>query len=73
MATWEDLDNESGSEKYKTEEEGNVVVGLVATMTSDAESGTNLEDEDEVYSKIPKAELIESLKQFLTHFENKSN
>jgi len=73
MATWEDLDNESWSKKDEAEEKGNVVVGLVATVTSDAESGTNSKDENKVYSKIPKNELIESLKELLTHFENRSN
>ena len=37
MATWEDLDSEFGSEKEETEEEANVAVGLVATVTSEAE------------------------------------
>jgi hypothetical protein len=35
MATLEDLDNESGSDKDEAEVEGNVVVGLVATVASD--------------------------------------
>jgi len=34
MATWEDLDSESGSEKEEAEDEANVAVGLVATLTS---------------------------------------
>jgi len=43
MATWEDLDNESGSEKDEAEEEGNVALenealGLVATEVSEATS-----------------------------------
>ena len=29
MATWEDVDSESGSEKEEAEEEANVAVGLV--------------------------------------------
>jgi len=32
MATWEDLDNESGSEKEEAKDEANVVVRLVATL-----------------------------------------
>lgn len=32
MATWEDLENESGSDKDDVEDEVNVVVGLVATV-----------------------------------------
>lgn len=56
MATWEDLDNESESEK----DEANVVVGLVATMASNAESITYSEYENAVYSKLIGSELIES-------------
>ena len=33
MATWEDLDSESGSEKEEAVDEANVDVGLVATLT----------------------------------------
>lgn len=54
MATWEDQDNESRYEKDKVEDEANVVVRLVATMASDAECGTNSENENEVYSKLTK-------------------
>ena len=36
MATWEDLDSESGSEKEEAEDEANVARGLVATVTSEA-------------------------------------
>jgi len=73
MATWEDLDSESGSEKEEAEDEANVVVGLVATLTSEAKPDSNFEDENEVYSKIPREELIESLKELLTHFELRTN
>jgi len=73
MATWEDLENEFGSGKDEAEDEANVDVGLVATMASDAKPETDFEDENEVYSKIPRAEFIESLKELLTHFENRSN
>jgi len=52
MATWEDLDSESGSEKEEAEEEANVAVGLVATVTSEAEPDSDSEDENEVYAKI---------------------
>ena len=66
MATWEDLDSESGSEKEEAEDEANVVVGLVATLTSEAKPDSNFEDENEVYSKIPREELIKySLKKSL--------
>ena len=37
MANWEDLDSESGSEKEDAEDEANVAVGLVASVTSEAE------------------------------------
>jgi len=66
MATWEDLDSESVSEKEDAEEEANVVVGLVATVTSEAKPNSDSEDENEVYAKIPKEELVESLKELLT-------
>jgi hypothetical protein len=36
MASWEDLDNKSESKKNEAEDEANVVVGLVATVASDA-------------------------------------
>jgi len=48
-------------------------VGLVATLTSEADSNSDSEDENEVYSKIPREELIESLKELLTHFELRTN
>ena len=73
MATWEDLDSESWSEKEKAEDETNVAVGLVATLTSEAELDSDSEDESEVYSKIPKEELFESLKELLTNFELRTN
>ena len=73
MATLEDLDNESGSEKEEVGDEANVVVGLVATLTSEAEPNSDSEDENEVYSKIPREEIVESLKQLLTHFELRTN
>jgi len=37
MATWEDLDNESESDKDDVDEDAKVVVGLVAIVTSEAE------------------------------------
>jgi len=73
MASWEDLDSESGSKKEEAGEEANVAVGLVATMTSEAEPDSDSEDENEVYAKIPKEELVESLKELLTHFEIRTN
>jgi len=73
MATWKDLDNESGSEKEEAEDEANVAVGLVATLTSEVKPDSDSEDENEVYSKIPREELIESLKELLTHFGLRTN
>ena len=73
IATWEDLDNESGSDNDDAEDEANVALGLVATEASDAEPETNSKDKDEVYSKIPRDELVESLKELLTHFEHRTN
>ena len=37
MATWEDLDSKSGSEKEEAGDEANVAMGLVATVTSEAD------------------------------------
>jgi len=48
-------------------------VGLVATVTSEEEPDLDSEDENEVYAKIPKEELVESLKELLTHFEIRTN
>jgi hypothetical protein len=73
MATWEDLDSESGFEKEEADEDAKVAVGLVATETSEADPDSDSEDENEVYSKIPREELIESLKELLTHFELRTN
>ena len=69
MATQEDLDNESEFDKDDVDEDAKVAVGLVAIVTSEAEPESDSEEENEVYSKIPKEELIESLKELLTHFE----
>jgi len=48
-------------------------VGLVATVTSEAEPESDSEEENEVYSKIPREELIESFKELFTHFELRTN
>jgi len=66
------LDSESGSDKDEARGEENVDVGLVATVTSEAEPETDSEDENEVYSKIPREELVDSLKELLTHFEHRT-
>jgi len=73
MATWEDLDSESESDKDDVDEDAKVAVGLVATVTSEAEPESDSEEENEVYSKIRREELIESLKETLTHFELRTN
>jgi len=73
MATWDDLDSESGSKKEEAGDEANVAVGLIATLTSEAELDSDSEDENEVYFKIPREELVESLKELLTHFELRTN
>jgi len=67
------LDSESGSDKEEVGDEANVVVGLVATLTLKVELESDSEDENEVYSKISREELIESLKELLTHFEHRTN
>jgi len=73
MATWEDLDSESESDKDDADEHAKVAIGLVATVTSEAESESDSEEENEVYSKIPREELIESLKELLAHFKLRTN
>jgi len=73
MATWEDLDSEFESDKADSDEAAKIVVGLVATTTSEAETESDLEEENEVYFKIPRGELIESLKELITHFELRTN
>jgi hypothetical protein len=50
-----------------------VVAGLVAAVASDAKPEPDSEDENEVYYKIPRKELIESLKELHTHFEHITN
>jgi len=73
MATLEDLDSESGLDKDDADEDAKVAVGLMATVTSEAEPELDSDDENEVYSNISKEELIESLKELLTHFELRTN
>jgi len=48
MTTWDDLDSEFGSEKEEAGDEANVVMQLVATLTSEAEPDSDSEDENEV-------------------------
>ena len=45
----------------------------MATVTSEAELDSDSEDENEVYAKIPKEELVESLEELFTHFEIRIN
>jgi len=73
MATWEDSDSESEFDKDDADEDAKVVVGLMAIVISEAEPESDSEEENEVYSKIPREELIESLKELLTHFELRTN
>jgi len=78
IATWEDLDNESDSDKDDAEDEANIAMALVATIkdekeSSDVESCTDSENETEVYSKLTRFELIDSLKELLGHYENQSS
>ena len=77
MATQEDLDNESESDKDDAKDEAKIALALVATAdnekdSSDAESSTDSEIETEVYSKLTRSELIDSLKELLCHYENQS-
>jgi len=58
MATWEDLDSEYESDKDDADEDAKVAVVLITTITSEAEPESDSEEENEVYSKIPRKELI---------------
>ena len=67
MATWEDLDNDSESEEEEAEDKAKIAMALVATVenekeSSDAESCTDSETETQVYSKLPRSELVDSMK-----------
>jgi len=78
MATWEDLDNESKYDEEDAEDEAKIAMALVATVenekeSSDAESCTDSESETEVYSKLTRSELIDSIKELLGHYENQSS
>jgi len=70
MATWDDLDNESESKKDEAKEEANLA--LVATTASYAESETNSEDENELYSNLTRSELIDFVKVLLSHYQTRS-
>jgi len=41
MATWEDLDSESESDKDDVDNDAKVAVGLVAAVTSEAKPGSD--------------------------------
>jgi regulator of replication initiation timing len=45
---------------------------LVATTSSNANSGIDSEDEDEVYSKLTRSELVDSIKELISHYQTKS-
>ena len=53
-------------------------MALVATdeneaESSDAESCADSETETQEYSKLPRPELVESIKELLNHYENQSS
>jgi len=52
MATWEDLDSESGFDQDEAGDEASVVVGLVAIVTSEGEPETDSEDENEICLRV---------------------
>ena len=75
MGTWEDLDNELESDEEDAEDEAKIAMALVATVendkeSSDVESCADSESETEVYSKLSRFELIDSIKELLGHYEN---
>ena len=78
MATWEDLDNESESDNEEAEDEAKIAMALVATdeneaESSDAESCTDSETESQVYSKLTRSELVDSIKELLSLYESQSS
>ena len=78
MTTWEDMDNQSESDAEDAEDEAKIAMALVATVanekeSSDAESYTDSENETEVYSKLTRSELTDSLKELLGHYEKQSS
>jgi len=78
MATWEDLDNESESDEEEAEDEAKIAMALLATNeneaeSSDAESCTDSETETQVYSKLTRSELVDSIKELLSLYENQSS
>jgi len=78
MATWEDLDNEPESDEEEAEDEAKIAMTLVATdenedESSDAESCTDSETETHVYSKLTRSELVDSIKELLSLYENQSS
>jgi len=78
MATWEDLDNESESDEEDAEDEAKIAMALVATVDNenesyDAESCADSETETEVYSKLTRSELVDSIKELLGLYENQSS
>ena len=78
MATWEDLDNESESDEEEAEDEAKIAMALVATdesevESSDAESCTDSETETQVYSKLTRSELADSIKELHSLYENQSS
>jgi len=78
MATWEDLDNESESDEEDAEDEAKLAMALVATVeneyeSSDVESCADSETETEVYSKLTRSELVDSIKELLGLYENQSS
>jgi len=78
MATWEDLDNESESEEEEAEDEAKIGMALVATVeneneSSDVESCTDSETETQVYSKLTRSEVVDSIKELLSLYESQSS
>jgi len=78
MATWEDLDNELESDEEDAEDEAKIAMTLLANVdneneSSDVESCTDSETETQVYSKLIRSELVDSIKELLSLYENQSS
>ena len=77
-STNSDLVNESESDDEEAEDEAKIAMALVATDESEAESSdvescTDSETETQVYSKLTRPELVESIKELLSLYENQSS
>jgi hypothetical protein len=76
MATWEDLDKDFNSDKDN--EESNLALMAQASSDeesnsdSDKESCSDSEDENDIFSKLSRANLVDLIQSFLSRCEKKA-